>query len=248
MTATPRLVAVAFAAAHSRDQYARMARVLAASARRHCPDWSIDVAFRRAAVPPTHVDAAYAANTAKLAHWADVVVAAAEGDRLLLADADVLVLRPLDDVWARPFDVAYTVRPAGGRFPLNAGVVFVRVSDRSRQFVRAWQAENARMLRDRLHHQGWRRQFGGLNQAALGALLHAGGVSGCALETLPCAEWNCEDSTWPAFDPAVTRILHVKSLLRRAIFRGAMHGPALRPLVHLWRESERAALLSEVSA
>jgi hypothetical protein len=246
MTGAARLVAVAFAKAGSRDQYARMARVLADTARRHCPDWSIEIALT-GPVRPTHVDAAYAYNTAKLAHWADVVDAAADGDRLLLIDADTLVLRPLDDVWARPFDVAYTVRPPG-RFPLNAGVVFVRASERARRFLRAWQAENARMLRERLYHQVWRRQYGGLNQAALGALLHAGGVPGCTLTQLPCAEWNCEDSTWAAYDRTVTRILHVKSLLRRALFLGAVHGPALRPLVHLWRESERAALSSsEVS-
>lgn len=240
-----RLVSVAYAKAGSSDQYARMARVLACSARRHCPGWDVEVACVGPLRQTYAIDPAYAHNTAKLTRWTDAVVGATDGDRLALLDADTLVLRPLEDVWREPFDVAYTVR-APGRFPLNAGVLFVRVSDRSRGFMRDWQAENARMLRDRLYHQTWRRKYGGLNQAALGALLEAGQSS--VVAALPCVEWNCEDSTWAAFDPDVTRIVHVKSLLRRAIFHGAVHRQTLRSLVHLWRESERAALSSEVSA
>jgi hypothetical protein len=40
-------------------------------------------------------------------------------------------------------------------------------------------------------------------KAALGAMLD--GAAGWKLERLPCREWNCEDSSWPSFDPAVTR-------------------------------------------
>ena len=151
-----------------------------------------------------------------------------------------MILRPLNAVWDLPFDVAYTVRPR--LLPLNAGVVFVRVSDRVRAFMTAWRDENRRMLTDTQHHQVWRRRYGGINQAALGAVLESPRTDGLAITPLPCSEWNCEDSTWRAYDPDVTRIVHLKSQLRIALFHGGSGGQEVRRLVTLWRALERAAL------
>lgn len=58
---------------------------------------------------------------------------------------------------------------------------------------------------------------------------------------IPCREWNCEDSAWNAFDPGRTRIVHVKSALRRALFdRTAedMARPGVARLVEMWRGLE----------
>jgi hypothetical protein len=239
----PRLEACSFGA-DPQGIWLRMVRVLWHSAAQCCEHWDRRV---QAITPPVLTSAlgiaSHVENTQKMEHWHHLVNEAPDGARLLLIDADTMILRALDDVWALDFDVAYTTKEA--RFPFNSGVVFVRVSDRVRAFVSDWRDENRRMLGDREHHQVWRRQFGGINQAALGYMLARGDRHGVQLHTLPCLEWNCEDSSWERFDPAVTRIVHVKSSLRRAIFHRAQVSPRVLPLVNRWRQIERAAMAAE---
>lgn len=220
----------------SDGRWSRMAAVLEASARRHCPAWRVAVtAIGTAPVGSALGVETYERNTHKLDHWAAVVADAEDRDRLLLIDADTIVLRPLDDVWSLDFDLAYTVRPK--RFPLNGGVVFLRVSDRVRAFVTRWAALNRAMLN--APKPTWKAEFGGINQAAFGTLL-AEGDHGLTLLGLPCAEWNCEDTSWPSYDPAVTRILHVKDALRRACLSAFDCQPSLRALRAPWQEMDRA--------
>ena len=240
MERAPRLISHWFGA---NPIFERMARVLEHSARKHCPEWSIEVERVTPAprVSPLGNDS-HATNTQKMDEWNAVVQAAPEGDRILLIDADTMVLLPLDPVWDLEFDLAYTVKDS--RFPFNSGVVFLRVNDRARAFAAAWQAENARLLNTPTVHREWRRQYGGVNQAALGAMLTNGIVEQLGLQVakIPCAEWNCEDSTWPLFDRERTRIVHVKSALRRSVFGIGPATPRLKPLVRVWRLLEREML------
>jgi hypothetical protein len=172
--------------------------------------------------------------------WYEAVSMAPDGAELLLIDVDTVILRSLDAVWQQAFDIAYTTKPS--RFPFNSGVVFVRVNDRSRAFVKTWRDENLRMLTSETHHQAWRRKYGGINQASLGYTLDSKLAAGVQLVQLPCVEWNCEDSSWALYDPSVTRILHVKSSLRRAVFLGHPAPVSVRPLGRLWRQLEQEAL------
>jgi hypothetical protein len=244
----PRLVACYFGA-RSGGQWPRLARVLEYSARRHCPDWQVDIhqiTPRPLAVPS--FSSAYAANTQKLDEWTRIVAAAQDGDRLALLDADTMILHALDSVWDLNFDLAYTRRPASCRLPINAGVIFLRVTARVRSFVERWRDENRLMLRDRQRHETWRKRYGGINQAALGAILEAGAGAQLAVVPLECLEWNCEDASWPLYDPAVTRIVHLKSALRQALFSRAHVSASVRPLAHIWQDLERAAGAGAVRA
>lgn len=240
----PHLRACYFDQPGADSRWRRLAAVLERSAREQCPGWDLDI-VRLPRVP--RVDGGsrqwgFESNTRKLEQWSGWVDAAADGARVLLVDADMLVLRPLDPVWDdETFDVAYSVRPAGARYPLNGGVVAVRVGPAARAFFRAWVAENARMFADRRYHDRWRAQFGGINQAALGALLECLDTD-VRVATLPCLEWNCEDACWPAFDPAVTRILHIKSDLRQACLFPGPHRGRWPELVSRWRAVDQALL------
>jgi hypothetical protein len=239
--ASPRLISCYFGTGAG-NQWPRLARVLEFSARRQCPAWEIEVH----AIAPTPCASglhtpSHEHNTQKLDHWVDVATRAPDGSRIALLDADTVIVRPLDAVWDISFDLAYTRREKS-RLPLNAGVVFMRVTERSRAFLYAWRDENRRMLRDRVRHAEWRRKYGGMNQAALGCLFESGIASTLNLVALACREWNCEDSCWSTFDPAVARIVHIKSGLRRALFLRAIGiNPAIRPLFMLWRQLEREA-------
>lgn len=227
---TPRLEACYFGEDRT-GQWSRLAAVLRATAAAHCATWNINVRHiqpkrhRSAALRPSNV-----ANTQKLEEWCRLVAEAPDGQPLLLIDADTVILRPLDDLWAKPFDLAYTVKP-GARFPFNGGVLPVRVSPAVRAFFQTWWTENLRMLRDTAYHGPFRKRYGGLNQAAFGALLERGGCTDLQLLTLPCQEWNCEDATWRYFEPATTRILHIKDGLEQANLRKAIFDakPALPP-------------------
>lgn len=245
---TPRLVACYFGS----EAMARLARVLDYSARQQCSTWNIDVrAIMPTPAPAADGTPAYEHNQQKLDHWAQAVEESRDGDQLLLIDADTMVLRPLDAIWQLSFDVVITTRPTSCRLPFNAGVVFARVNTRTRHFFVRWTLENRRMLRDRLRHQEWRKHYGGINQAALGCVMHDESAKPADQRVqfleLPCREWNCEDSSWPSFDPSLTRIVHVKSALREAALATGRTSPALRELLHIWRRLDKAARGSEVS-
>lgn len=218
----------------------RMATVLAYSAYQHCPDWDIQVKhISPKALTSALGIASHVHNTQKMEYWAQAVQAAPNGACVLLIDADTVILQPLDDIWERPFDLAYTTKDS--RFQFNSGVVLLRVSPAVRRFIETWRSENLRMLGDRVHHQVWRKKYGGINQAALGYALEHNLTRELDIVKVPCLEWNCEDSAWRDFS-AATRILHVKSALRRAIFQMTVTDEAVRPLVKLWQELERQSV------
>lgn len=249
----PQLQACYFASTGDADirQWSSLARVLAFTSAQHCPDWT----RRILSIRPSKVASAinrrsHINNSQKLEHWCDLIAAAPLGERILLIDADTAILRPLDDIWERDFDVAYTERDRSVmRFPINGGVLFVRVTEAAKAFVEAWRLENRRMLT----LKDWRATygvFGGINQAAFMVTLKRRADFGAAALALPCREWNCEDSSWRTFDPARTRILHVKSELKRNVFsRYAPIRGDLQPLVAIWRQLDKdAAGAAAVSA
>ncbi len=235
----------------SANAWVRMGRVLEATAAVHCGAWVRRIS--RLQLDPRYATTtgvvAHVHNTQKLDHWVAALEALPDGARLLLIDADIMILRPLDDIWDREFDLAYTIRKApvqvGSKdylFPFNLGVMFWRVSPRVRSFVRAWRDRNHQLFENPGDHLAWRKRFGGVNQAAFGQLLEEGGAGALALLELGCEEWNCEESAWDRFDPARTRIVHLKSALRRSVFSPfyRTEGPAaMLDLAERWRQLER---------
>jgi hypothetical protein len=237
----PILAAAYFGTGQAGDQYGRLARVLEHTAAVHCPDWTIRV--ERLTAPPVYTSAlgvnSHVTNSQKLEWWRGVVAAAEDGDRVLLIDADMMITRPLEDVWTRPFDLAYTIREAG-RLPLNGGVVFLRVSPATRRFVDRWFDRNQRFLASAIEHRQWRTKYAGINQAAFGYMLERDRDPAVTLARLTCHEWNSENTTWAKFDPAVTRIVHLKSGLRRALF-GMPAKPEHKRLIAIWHSLEAEA-------
>lgn len=237
----PRIEAVWFGGAN----FARMAKVFEATARQHCPGWDLNVRQIEEVEIDRHRSAGkgHVANTQKLEEWNAVVQAAPAGARLLLIDADTFFTNPIDDIWDQDFDIAYTTRYAD--LPFNLGVMFLRVSDPVRAIFADFAKINREMLTDEAAHDLYRHRFGGMNQSAFGRLLETEAARALNIVTLPCREWNCEDSAWSTFDPSLTRIVHVKSALRRALFDGtpaAFRKPGVASLVSLWRKLEETAL------
>lgn len=240
---------------HGAGGFAQLAAALERSAARACPTWTrrvegITTSRRRSAISTeAHVD-----NTQKLERWVEVVDEAPDGTPVALLDADTLIVNPIDDVWAEPFDLAYTTKPTSATQPyrFNLGVVFLRASPAVRAALHAWGDRTRELLDDRRGYYTWQRKYGGINQGAFGQLLADGAFAALTLRELPCALWNCEESAWPTFDPAVTRIVHVKGALRRAILgQGSIArsvAPTLAPLVVTWRAMARGPVPTGVSA
>lgn len=236
----PRLEACYFGSRQT--QWPRLASVLSHTAARHCPDWTRRVRLIQKPIARQHKSGedALLENTHKLEEWTAIIEQAPVGSRILLIDVDTFIVRPLDDIWTRSFDIAYTGK-RGARWPLNGGVIFLRVSEGTQAWMRAWRTENRAMFFSEERHKPYRRKFGGMNQASLGCLLDQPISKALDILEVPCHEWNCEDASWLSFDPAVTRVVHVKSALRKAVFNLAGAPPALRPLMTLWRQLEREA-------
>jgi hypothetical protein len=245
----PRLVGCYFAPNDLEGaRWERMAAVLQLTAAQHCQAWDVSIEkIKPRRMKSARGSDANVANAQKLEHWTAAVQAAPDGTEMLLVDVDTFIVRELDSVWRIPFDLAYTVRTPGAyMYPINAGVVFLRVSDRVRRFVERWRDEDNRMLADRGYHDPFYRKYGGINQASFGKLLDDDVAQelGVELAPLPCAEWNCEDSAWHSFDPTVTRLVHVKSALRMATFAIGPNTPRTKPLVNMWRGLDRAAAVA----
>lgn len=236
----PQLHAPYFDFAGDAHKWRRMAAVLEHSARQHCPNWDLHVdQIQVVAEPPFNKSA----NASKLHDWTRRVCEAPDGAQLLLMDSDCVIQRPLDDIWERPFDIAFTHRrPCVRKIPINGGVVFLRVSEPVRAFFCAWLDENVAMLRDKAHHRRWYPIYGGMNQSALGAMLEGGRLEHLKVEWLPCSEWNVADAEW-ASHWKTGRILHLKGDLRLVLFedrkprRSTAH---LVPMVQYWRGLEAA--------
>lgn len=243
------------AAPHGSDRWERMARVLLASARDHLPGWECRaVRLEAPELPPVRAKLTPAMswihNTHKLHHWRDVVHALEDGIGLLLIDADTMIRRTLDPVWAHPFDVAVTIKGNRPRMmPLNGGVVFVRIGDAARAFFDRWVEVNDRLYQDPVEHARYHDTWGGINQSALGAMLgdelrvvDAPGEcmvsEGVRIRRLDCREWNaCYDPLW-ATAPDHARIVHYKSNLRRLIFQGG-RPHRHQQLVSEWRTRDQ---------
>lgn len=239
---TPHLAACYFLEKKEPDgQYDRLARVLEFSARRLCPRWTMQIArIAPTLLAPCTGNPSHAWNHAKLEWWASVVDAAPEGTELIIMDADMVIVRPLAPIWQVPFDLAYTVRQRS-RLPLNGGLVALRVSAGTRAAIRQWRDLDAEMMVNGQRHGPWHRKYMGMNQASFGCLLEEGGFAGLHLHQLRCQEWNlCE---WADYSPT-TRVIHVKSRLRRAVFGSGVHAE-LAPLVTVWHEIERRMLAAE---
>lgn len=222
-------------------RWPRMAGVFAHTARLHCPEWQLTLSRIEPPRRKFNESENHLSNTVKLEHWCDMVKACDDGDEVLLIDADTFIRRPLDEVWAQPFDIAYTVRPAGFPNPFNCGVVFLRVSPKVRHFMHWWLFVNNEMRSNRQLADQYRK-YVGLNQRALAYLLKERSGDIGHLLPLSCVEWNCEDSTWPAFHPEITRIVHAKSQLQSVVFgRNVPAKPQLKAIAREWHALEKEA-------
>lgn len=176
-------------------------------------------------------------NTVKLMKWVDELESCNEGDHVILMDCDMLVLGDLEEAFEADFDVAYTYRTQC-KFPVNGGVIFVKVNKRSIKFFKKFlEVNNHMLLENRGLHQKYRDKYAGMNQAAFGYMLEHH-LDIAKLEGLPCSKWNvCDHYTEALADDA--RVLHIKGKLRKNIFAPQIENNDLEQPTLIWQKYRR---------
>ena len=181
----------------------------------------------------------------KLRAWCVGLAACRDGDAVAFLDADTMVLRPLEAAFAEEFDVAYTARD--GKWPVNSGVVFARVSGHVVGFFAAWRGLTEWVLDDVERNQVAVDHFGGADQAALmmAVAMHRGNAA-LKFVALPGSVWN---ETRCRTDVESVAIAHLKGCLQ-LLLRQRDYGPhlgderspeACEGLFGIWREMQDAA-------
>jgi hypothetical protein len=206
-----------------RGHYARLRAVFERSARATMPGIQIEVL----SVPP---------QATRQHAMAACFLAAAEraieiGEAVAVCDVDLMFLREIESGFELDFDVAVTVRETAMRY--NTGLWLYRPAGAA--FVRTWCLWTRAILGAPTSFRAELDRYGGIDQAAL-ARAGAGGVVTRILE-LPCRIWNATQSEWPEVT-AETRVIHVKSALRRAVLGLERPAPSLAPLVARFRAWE----------
>lgn len=182
----------------------------------------------------------YVQNTRKTRHQHRVVSEAEDGELIGFLDADMMVLKPLHEIQEyTEFDFAYTMKPPSSGLRLNTGVTFTRVSDRVRQFYRNWEEAALILLRDKKQHQRFIKEYGGINQSSLGALLQRDD-HGLRVFQLCSAVWNCtQDTAASARERA--KVVHLLRNIRQVSLmnRTKSDDPHVQWLVEQWRKYDR---------
>ena len=223
--------------------YQRMAQVLERSCKENSPNTPITIRRIESADEElfhmgkkkvrTYID-----NARKTKHHRNIVLEAKDGELIGLLDCDMMVLKDLSPVEHYNFDFAFTPRPQGSHRLINSGAVFVRVSDKTRDWYIRWYENVEKLFRDDKLFVKWSKLFGGVNQSSLGMLLTE--PHDLQLEELTCLEWNLIYDHWKKFNPMVTRIVHIQGVLKEAcVGKGRATQPEVRRLVPIWRSFER---------
>lgn len=236
--------------------FLRLGDALERSVEVNCPEAEFDLWLSPRPEEKSGLLKHYTDNHAKLLIWQQAVNCAEDGERLVLMDADTLVLGDLNDAFDVDFDIGWTWRP--GRLPVNSGVVYVRVNERSRAFMDAWADRDKQLMQHRELAKHGASKYGGANQASFMWLItHGKGQDIANCHALMCRQWNSVDQTWCDFDEN-TRVLHIKGRLRDACLgveqsaffkalkvlsvNGMESQITIDKLAEIWRQYDRPAV------
>jgi len=180
------------------------------------PDVEVDVL--RTSEPSLNVrrHRGMTANTLKLEMQEDKLKELGEGN-VALMDCDMMFMGDISDVFEQDFDVGYIARP-DPRIPINGGVIFVKINERSLDFFKQYREANDRMYKDKMFHNVYKSKYHGMNQAAFGYMLE-NYKGGAKVVAFPSEIYDaCEDTWSTAMEKA--KVIHFKGRLRRLTFDG----------------------------
>ncbi len=197
--------------------YHRMAQALELSVHCNAGDVRLQMFHCKTPTGTIHENVSFAWNTLKLRFWEEAVLDALDaGERIVLLDADMLVLRDLSQVFSndKPFDIGITFRPDGF---LNGGAIYVDSADGCanaiRLFFHTWRSMNDALYFDPKTLEQFFKVHPGMNQTSLFHILGLPVLGPVCIKKLTTLEWNCMNSDWHLFNSS-TAVLHIKGVLR----------------------------------
>jgi hypothetical protein len=201
------------------DRYERLTRVWAKSIEVNCP--AAEVSILKIQPPKkTKRKIGLSSNWHKFKSWIDFARDQRDGEHVILMDTDMIVLDDLRPAFNEEFDIGIT-RRTKANWPYNGGVVFVKISDATREFLRKWGEIDEHMYRDEKFHAPYSKKYKGQNQSSLGWMVeHNESVK---IREFPCAIWNACNEDWIYIDNN-TKVIHLKSNLRLCCL-GEQPGP-----------------------
>ena len=189
-------------------------------------------------------------NTYKMRAWNAYMQEQPDGTDILFMDSDTQLLRCPRHVFDQPFDMAMTIRSESPR--PNTGVLFVRVSPKTKMFFSAWLATQEMMYKNLTPYMELFKQYRGLNQTALMYLRTRGHMEHLDILELPCVKYNActedhikkEPSDRVAIHYHYGDLRHEMLSRRRRMPNGlgqTMAHRNIRAHVARWREAEKKA-------
>lgn len=160
---------------------------------------------------------------------------------VIVCDIDLMFVGDVAEGMRQVVDVGVTTRE-GFKHPYNSGVWFYRPTNSAAAFVEEW-VNNTRYYVDTFEsNYEFIHQHGGIDQAALAKTVQENeSMHKACITNLPCKVWNAEQSSW-RYMTANTRVVHIKSGLRRACL--SLQEP--KTLLKQWPDkAARGAVISE---
>jgi hypothetical protein len=182
-------------------------------------------------------------NHCKLAAWFSYLKKTK--DNIIFADCDMIALSDPSSVFDNDFDIGYTVRTSeGAGCPINGGIVIVKPSKASIDFMRLWARIDLQMMINKEFHDQYVTKYSGLNQSSFGYLLENPTFYDAKLKPFTTEFYNAVECDWINTNDKST-FVHIKTRLRRACLSWAktdieMQEPLrLRYPLERWKEIYR---------
>ncbi|MFP4365534.1 MAG: glycosyltransferase family 2 protein [Bacteroidales bacterium] len=146
---------------------------------------------------------------------------------VVLMDTDTIVLKDIDEVFKQDFDIAVTARDNDLHW-LNAGVVFVKPTDKAYDILDLWTEEIS-------HSRNYKKKTGhvGFAQPVFAWLYTNNKFRGKVIK-VPCSKYNCVQ---PWDDYCSASVIHVKSGLRRSLMGAPGHEKQLEIIKPYYKKS-----------
>jgi hypothetical protein len=108
----------------------------------------------------------------KMVMWEDIIKKEKEDSKIIFSDLDTLYLKDISNAFDTIFDIGYTCKDDPSlKYPLNTGIVFIRVNKRSREALYKWKEITDKILQDKEKSEEAINTFGGADQRSLSILI-----------------------------------------------------------------------------
>lgn len=223
-----------------RPRYDILLDVFQYSVKKYMPDVEFIEIKEKPPINKTRQPINFNYNHFKLGIWKDFICKSKPDEKIILADCDMMCLRPGYHAFNESFDIAYTARTWTTRIPNNGGIVFVRPTQKSKEFFKLWYEIDGKMLNDIPFHKKYRAVYAGQNQSSFGYMQETGNKAIKAhLHKYFTRQWNAVDCDWTKVN-GETVFIHYKSKLREAVL-GGIKKPQWEKVTELWQGMRKEA-------